>query len=150
MKKIKPINAVIAALVLLTIVSAAVHFATRTDVPEGMLRVEYSGTAVELSVDRLELEPVRGTLRSGKGEELTIDGQGLPLSQVLECAGAGNYSEVTVTANDEYSAVVTAEEVADPGRVYLLLEEDGSLRLVVFGDENRKRNVSDVRLVSVS
>ena len=148
MKKIKPINAVIAALVLLTIVSAAVHFATRTDV--GMLRVEYSGTAVELSVDRLELEPVRGTLRSGKGEELTIDGQGLPLSQVLERAGAGKYSVVTVTANDEYSAVVTAEEVADPGRVYLLLEEDGSLRLVVFGDENRKRNVSDVRLVSVS
>lgn len=150
MKKTKPIYIVIAVLVLLTAIAAAVHFATRTNVPEGSLRVEYGGKAVDLAVGRLELSPVQGTVRNSKGEEKSIDGQGILLSRVLEQAGAGEYSAVTITAGDEYSAVVTAEEAAEAGRVYLLLEEDCSLRLVVFGDENSKRNVSDVKLVSVS
>lgn len=150
MKKIKPIPALIAALVLLTAIAAAIHLATRTDVRSGTLRVEYGDKAVELDVGRLELGPVRGAVRNGKGEELAVDGQGVLLSQVLEQAGVGGYTAVTVTADDEYSAAVTAAEAADPGRVYLLLEGDGSLRLVVFGDENSKRNVSNVKLVSVS
>lgn len=150
MKKIKPIYIVIAALVLLTAVAAAVHFATRANVRPGMLRVEYGGKAVELAVGELELAPVRGAVRNGKGEERTVDGQGVLLGRVLEQAGVGAYAAVTVTSDDEYSAAVTAEEAADPGRAYLLLEEDGSLRLVVFGDENSKRNVSNVKLVSVS
>lgn len=150
MKKIKPIYIAIAALVLLTAIAAAVHFATRTDVRSGTLRVEYSGKVVELAVSRLELSPVHGTVRNGKGEDRAIDAQGILLSQVLEQAGVGEYAEVTVTADDAYSVAVTAEEAADPSRVYLILEEDGSLRLVVFGDENSKRNVSNVKLVSVS
>lgn len=150
MKNIKPIYVLIAALVLLTAIAAAIHLATRTDVRSGTLRVEYGGKAMELAVDKLELGPVRGTVRNGKGEELAVDGQGILLSRVLEQAGVVGYTAVTVTADDEYSAAVTAAEAADPGRVYLLLEGDGSLRLVVFGDENSKRNVSNVKLVSVS
>ncbi len=150
MKKIKSINIIIAALVLLTVIATAVHFATRTDVPEGALRVEYGGKAVELDVGKLELKPVQGTVRNGKGEEKTVAGQGIELGQLLEQAGAGDYTTVTVTADDEYGAQLTAEETAQPNKVYLLLEDDSSLRLVVFGDENSKRNVSNVKLVSVS
>lgn len=150
MKKAKPIYIIIAALVLLTAIAAAVHFATRADVRSGALRVEYGGKTVELAVGELKLEPVQGMVRNGKGEELPVDGQGIPLSRLLEQAGVGEYSTVTVTADDAYSAGVTAAETAESGRVYLLLEEDGSLRLVVFGDKNSKRNVSNVKLVSVS
>ena len=150
MKKIKPIYVVIAALVLLTAIAAAIHFATRADVRPGAIRVEYGGKAVELAVGELELESVQGTLRNGKGEERAIDGRGILLDKLLGQAGVGEYSTVTVTAGDEYSAGITAEEAAEPDRVYLLLEEDGSLRLVVFGDENSKRSVSNVKLVSVS
>ena len=39
---------------------------------------------------------------------------------------------------------VSKEEVDEDGKVYLLKEDDGSLRLVVFGDENSKRSVSNV------
>lgn len=150
MKKVRPIYIVIMVLVLLTAIAAAVHFATRTDVPEGMLRMEYGGKAVELDVGRLELVPVQGTIRNGKGEELPIDGQGILFGELLAQAGVGEYSTATVTAGDEYSASVTAQEAVEPNRVYLLLEGDGSMRLVVFGDENSKRNVSNVKLVSVS
>lgn len=150
MKKTKQIYILFAVLVLITTIAAAIHFATRTDIPMGVLRVRYGDEAVDLAVGRLELSPVQGTVRNGKGEEKSIDGQGILLSRVLEQAGAGEYSAVTITAADEYSAGVTAEETAEAGRVYLLLEEDCSLRLVVFGDENSKRNVSDVKLVSVS
>lgn len=150
MKKIKPICVVISVLVLLTVIAAADHFATRTDVPEGTLRVEYGDKAMELDVNKLELSPVQGAVRNGRGEVLAVAGQGILLSQMLEQAGVGEYAAVTVTADDEYSAVVTASEAAEPDHVYLLLEEDGSLRLVVFGDENSKRNVSNVKLVSVS
>lgn len=150
MKKIKPIYIVIAALVLLTAAAAAVHLTQRAHVAAGTLRVEHGGKAVELDVGRLELSPVQGTVRNGKGEERSIDGQGVLLSQVLEQAGVGGYTAVTVTADDEYSAAVTADEAAQPGRVYLLLQEDGSLRLVVFGDENSKRSVSNVKLICVS
>lgn len=150
MKKIKPVCVVISVLVLLTAIAAAVHFATRTDVPEGTLRVEYGDKAMELDVSKLELVPVQGAVRNGRAEVLSVAGQGILLNRMLEQAGVGEYTAVTVTADDEYSAVVTAAEAAEPDRVYLLIEEDGSLRLVVFGDENSKRNVSNVKLVSVS
>lgn len=150
MKKRTPIYLAVAALALLTIIAAAVHLTTRADVPAGTLRVEYGGKAVELDVGKLELEPVQGTVRNGKGETKTVDGQGIALSKLLEQAGVGDYSAVTVTADDEYSADMTAEEAAESGRAYLLLEEDSSLQLVVFGDENSKRNVSNVKLVSAS
>lgn len=150
MKKVKPIYIVVAVLVLLTTIAVAVHFATRTNVPEEMLRVEYGGKDVDLDVGKLELSLVQGTIRNGKGDERSIDGQGILISRILEQAGAEEYSTITVTADDEYSAVVTAEEAAEADRVYLLLEEDGTLRLVVFGDENSKRNVSNVKRVSVS
>lgn len=150
MKKIKPVRILIAALVLLTAIAAAVHLTQRAHVPAGTLRVEYGGKAVEVDVGGLELSPVQGTIRNGKGEERFIDGQGVLLSQVLEQAGAGEYAALTVTADDTYSAVVTADEAAQPQRVYLLLQEDGSLRLVVFGDGDSKRSVSNVKLISVS
>ncbi len=53
------------------------------------------------------------------------------------------YSKVSVVSDDSYSAELTADEVKEDGKVYLLNEED-SLRLVVFGDENSKRSVSNV------
>ena len=45
---------------------------------------------------------------------------------------------------------MTAEELAAPGKVYLTVETDGTFRLVVFGDSNSKRNVSDVIKLTLS
>lgn len=124
------------------------HFSTRAQVPDNALRVEFGGAVTLVAVDTLTLEPVEGMTLNGKGEEKPVSGMGVPLSDVLTQAGAAGYATVTVTADDAYSAQLTAEEVAEEGKAYLLVEEDDSLRLVVFGDSNSKRKVSNVKVVA--
>lgn len=138
----------IALLLAVTAVVAAVYLTNRPAAAEGALRVEYGGQTAELSLDRLEPVPVRGVLVNGRGEEKAIETQGVPLSQVLREAGASGYAEVTVTADDAYSAVVTSDEINAPDRVYLIQEEDGP-RLIVFGDSDSKRSVSGVVRLTV-
>lgn len=148
MKKDKLVKIIILGLVILTAIAAAVHFAVRTQVPEGTVLVEWDGGETPVDLAKLALTEVRGTVRNGKGEELAVDGQGAPLSAILTQAGVTEYSQVTVTAADSYSAVVTAAEIAQPDKVYLMVQEDGP-RLVVFGDENSKRNVTGVAVLTV-
>lgn len=109
------------------------HLTTRTPDTEGAVLV--NGQAVEIS--GLELSPVTGTVINGKGEEKQIDAQGILLSKLI----GSEFSSATVTASDEYSAVV---EKQDSDNAYLIVTDDGSLRLVVFGDENSKRDVKNV------
>lgn len=145
MKKISPVKAMILILILVTAAVAVFYLTTRTAVPEGALRVEFAdGQAKELSLEKLKLVPVQGTVVNGKGEERTIGAQGILLSDILREVGVTDFSTVTVTADDEYSAQVTAEEIAADGKVYLIRQEEGGMQLIVFGDENSKRKVSDV------
>lgn len=129
----KSVKWIIAVLLLLTVALAAVHLTTRTPDTEGAVLV--NGQAVEIS--GLELSPVTGTVINGKGEEKQIDAQGILLSKLI----GSEFSSATVTASDEYSAVV---EKQDSDNAYLIVTDDGSLRLVVFGDENSKRDVKNV------
>lgn len=149
MKKISLTQAVICVIVLITAVVACFYLTTRTAVSEGTLRIEHGSQVLELSLDQLEWTSVQGTIRNGKGEESAIDAQGILLADVLKAANVGEFSTVTITADDEYSAKVTPEEIADPGKVYLIREEDGGIQLIVFGDENSKRNVSNVVRLTV-
>ena len=149
MKKAEPVKIMIIALVLITAIVAIFYLTTRPAASEGTLRIEKSSQVVELPLERLVFVPVQGTTVNGKGEERTIDAQGILLSEVLREAGISEFSEVTVTADDAYSAVVTAEEIAEPNRVYLIQQDEGGLRLIVFGDSNSKRSVADVTSLSV-
>lgn len=149
MKKDKLVKLFILVLVIFTAAAAAVHFATRTQVPEGSVLVKWDSGETLVDLVQLDLTEVRGTVRNGKGEDLAVDGNGLPLSEILKQAGVTEYAQVTAAADDSYSAVVTVEEVAQPDKVYLIAQEDGP-RLVVFGDENSKRNVSGVAVLTVS
>lgn len=139
----------LAALLALTAVMAVVHGVTRDKAPEGALLIERAGSRSTVTVDELPLSPVRGTVVNGKGEERTIEADGILLAQALEAAGIVDAASATVTADDEYSAQVTGEELAAPDKVYLIRQEDGGLQLIVFGDSNSKRNVSGVIKISV-
>ena len=148
MKKQAKIAVLVGALVLITTAIAAVHLTTRTAVPEGTLRVIHGEETRDLSWKDLDWEEVQGTLRNGKGEERTVESQGVALADVLSAAGISSYGEVSVTAEDEYSASFAAEEI--PGEVYLIQQEEGGLQLAVFTDSNSKRNVSNVAYITVS
>ena len=65
------------------------------------------------------------------------------VKDLLASTKIASYSKVTVVSDDSYTADLTAEEVAESGKAYLLLEQP-YLRLVVFGDQNSKRSVSNV------
>ena len=149
MKKVEPVKIAIIVLVFITAIVAIFYLTTRPTASEGTLRIESGGQVIELPLERLTLASVHGTTVNGKGEERTIDAQGVLLSQVLREAGISKFTEVTVTADDAYNAVVTAEEIAEPDRVYLILQDESGLRLIVFGDNNSKRSVSDVASLSV-
>ena len=149
MKKIEPAKIIVIVLIFVTAIVAVIYLNTRTSVSKGALLVEYGGQTLELPLEQLELTAVHGIVVNGKGEERTIYAQGILLSQVLREAGVMDFSEVTVTADDEYSARVSAGEAAEADKVYLIRQDEGGMQLIVFGDGNSKRNVSNVVRLSV-
>ena len=137
MKQKKLILMILAALVLLTAALAIVHLCTRDQVPEGALMVTCDGETSYIEIDKLTMTEVSGTVTNGKGEEKTIRGPGVPLFSLLD----GEFRSAVVSAEDEYTATVGIE---DAENAFLILSENGSMRLVVFGDANAKRDVKQV------
>ena len=87
---------------------------------------------------------------NGKGEEKTVEASGILLKNVLEGVGITEYDKVSVVAEDSYSADITAEEMGNAVEAYLIQEEGESrLRLIVFGDKDSKRSVSNVAQIIV-
>lgn len=150
-KSSKIIAAIIAVLLVLTAVLAIVHFTGRTQVPEGALLVSCGEEKAYVDLKSLETVPVQGTVVNGKGEKSEVDTQGVPVADVLAEAGfdPADAGSVKVTAADEFSAELSGGEVNEDGKAYLVSEDDGSMRLVVFGDSNAKRNVRDVAILEM-
>ena len=140
----------ILALVILTACLAVLHSVTRDSVAAGTLRIEYSGGSVDILLSSIESTHVCGTIVDGKGEKSLVDAEGILLVDLLDEAGVTALSQVIVCADDEYSATVTAQEIYDSNRIYLLLHDDEPPQLLVFGDSNSKRNVTSVVRLIVS
>ena len=149
MKKNRTVLLAVVVLASATVLVAAVHLTGRISPAEGALYIEKDGRSTELSISDLAMEPVQGTVVNGRGESRAIDGQGVLLSALLERAEMRADVQITVTADDEYSAVVTAEELAASDKAYLIAQEEGGVQLVVFGDADSRRNVSNVVRVTV-
>ena len=148
MKK-KVVFGVIGVFLAMTAVLAVIHQMTRTEEVEGAVLVEFAGQSVAVQIEDMPLSVVKGTVVNGKGDKREIDAQGILLADVLTLAGVENMPEsgVLVTAADEYSVEVTADELAEEDKVYLLQEE--TPRLLVFGDNSEKRNVKNVARITV-
>lgn len=129
-------------LVIALIISASVYLTRRPEVSSASLLVITDGKEKTVRLSDLSLSEVSGTTVNGKGEEKTISGQGVNLADIV---GSEGFDEVTVTSDDAYSATVRADEI---GNAFLLVEEE-SFRLVVFGDDNSKRNVKNVVSIEV-
>ena len=151
-KSTKIIMAAIAALIALTAVFAIIHSAARTEVPDGALLVSCGGEKKYVDLASLDTVSVRGSVVNGKGEKSDVNTQGVPLADVIENAGFDPNGAVTVkvTADDEFSAELSGDELNEDGNAYLVSEDDGSMRLVVFGDSNAGRNVRNVVSVEIT
>ena len=101
------------------------------------------GHSHAVEVSGLDFEPVSGVRVNGKGESIPVEGQGISVKDLLESKKIASYSKVTVLSNDSYAAELAAEEITEDGKAYLMLDEE-ELRLIVFGDSNSKRSVSNV------
>lgn len=128
-------------LVVLVVVFAAVYLSGREQIAKNAVQLTANGKTHEIILSDLDCEPVSGVRVNGKGEEIPVEGQGIALKLLLEQYGVDAYSTVRVIADDSYSAEVAFEEAEN---ACLLLEED-QLRLIVFGDSNSKRSVSNVK-----
>ena len=134
---------VVVALILLTAILAVLHLNSRDTVPEGAIALIADGKTTYVEMDKLDLIDVTGQTVNGKGETKDIAAKGVPLSDVT----GTDLSIVTVTADDEYAAEVPA---ADLENAYLILTDDGTARLIVFGDSNAKRDVKNVVKIEVA
>ncbi|MBR3606737.1 MAG: ABC transporter substrate-binding protein [Lachnospiraceae bacterium] len=133
----------IGVLILLTAVMAGIHFLSREEIPENTLKITLEGEDLLVDLDGLTLIQVEGTRINGKGEEKKVSGQGVLIRTLLEDKGIIEYSSIKVVSSDSYGAEILKEEIMLEDKAYLLYEGE-ELRLVVFGDENSKRSVSDV------
>lgn len=129
-----------------TALLAVWHLTTRTAVPKGSFLIQYQGKDSYVQMEKLTMSEVSGTIVNGKGEEMKISQPGILVSDVIAAAGVDSASinNVEAVADDEYSASLTGDEIREPAKVYLAREEDGTMKLIVFGDSNMKRNVRNI------
>ena len=146
--KSKKVLIFIGVLILLTVLAAVIHLSTREQVPENSIRIITDQKEYVVDITELDYETVSGTRVNGKGEEIPVEGDGIALRKLLSEYEIIEFSDVIIFSDDSYSAQLTKEEIEEENRVYLLMDED-SLRLVVFGDKNSKRSVSNVVQIEV-
>lgn len=140
----------VVAVLLLTAVLAVVHLTTREQVETGRLVVSYQNKQQEVVFTKLPLQQIQGTISNAKGQTFSVDAKGLSAEAFLAELNITGFSKMTVVADDEYRAEVSAAEIAAEDTVALILQEDGGVQMVVFPDSNSKRNVTNVIRVEVS
>lgn len=138
----KILLAVIVILGLVTTLLAVYYLNGREKLAAGEVLVVSGNKSRKLRLDQLELSPFSGMMNNMKGEQKSVSGEGVRLSDVT---GISGFSEVILIADDAYSAVVKAEEL-DQAWLWI---ENGEARLLVLGDQNAKRDVKHVVRIEV-
>ncbi|MCR5590755.1 MAG: hypothetical protein K6F73_04420 [Lachnospiraceae bacterium] len=140
--------AVILSLIAVTALLAFIYLFSRASVKPGDLLIRCAGKEITVTYADLDKSHVSGTVKNKKGEVKTIDTEGFPVSSIPALANIGDFSEISVYSDDEYSASLTSEEALSDGKAYLI-DDDGKIRLIVFGDEDSKRDVKNVVRIEI-
>lgn len=143
-------------LFIITAATACIYLLGRDEPSEGCLTVLCGGNSKTVDPFSKGLQPVSGVLINGKGEEKEISGSGVPLKDVITLSGIkeGAYQSAKIVSSDEYAAELTADEIKEDGKAFLIKDtsDDNSMtiRLIVFGDSNSKRQVKNVERIELS
>ena len=130
---------------MFTVFGGVLHFSTRDNIPEDALKITYQEKEIFVDIHTLETEYISGTRINGKNEEISVEGPAVLVKNLFTKEKIKTFRNAKFISDDSYSAEVTYEEIVQKENVYLLYEmEEDTLRLVVFGDKNSKRNVSNV------
>lgn len=136
---------IVIILVVLTVLLAVTYLSGREQIAENTVLLTVGGKNQTVSLDNLSYQSISGVRVNGKGEEIPVSGQGVSLSDLLAQCGVTKYETVTVVSDDSYSAQVHADEAENAN----FLLEEGTLRLIVFGDSNSKRSVSNIKQITI-
>ena len=130
-------------LVIVVAIAALAHLRTRQQIPEDTLLIMEGEKEIHVDIDDLTFETVTGIRVNGKGEEIPVEAPGISIKDILTEVNVTEFEEIIIESDDSYQARVSKDETEEGGKAYLLRDE-GNLRLIVFGDENSKRSVSNV------
>ena len=140
--------AVIFVLLVLTAILSVFYLRSRDNVKPGSIIVQSKDKSVTIQLSDMDLKHVSGTITNKKGETKEIDSEGILLADIPSLLPADDYSKITVTSDDEYKAELDRDELGGSVEAWLV-QNDGSIRLVVFGDKDSKRDVKNVVRVEI-
>ncbi|MBQ2147240.1 MAG: hypothetical protein II439_03020, partial [Firmicutes bacterium] len=101
----------------------------------------------KVDLGKLDLTDVKATVTRANGKTLEIDAKGLEMRKLLE--KYSGYTTLTVSAEDNYTAEIKADELQTEKNVYLIIGEENKPRLVVLSDSNAKRDVKNVLTIEL-
>ena len=127
---------------------AGINVMYRDKIAAGIVELTAGDKKVSITLDDITAGEVKGVRVNGKGEEIEVEGEGILLGTLLNNKGFKAYNKITVISDDSYSAEVSYDEIIAGTEAYIM-EDEGEARLVVFGDSNSKRSVSNVKQIVV-
>ena len=142
----KKLIVIVCALVVIAAVLAIVVSGSMPKKDPCEVIISQDGKDTRIDLNSLKLVDVKGTITMANGKTKEIDSKGIELKDLLE---GKQYSSVTVNAEDNYSAVLSPEDIEKAGNVYIILGEENKPRLVVMSDTNAKRDVKNVLTITL-
>ena len=146
MKK-KTLLIILAVLVVLAAVLAVIISKNQPQKAVSEVIIVQNGKQAKVDLGKLDLTDVKATVTRANGKTLEIDAKGLEMRKLLE--KYSGYTTLTVSAEDNYTAEIKADELQTEKNVYLIIGEENKPRLVVLSDSNAKRDVKNVLTIEL-
>ncbi|MBQ1579859.1 MAG: hypothetical protein IIZ86_01845 [Firmicutes bacterium] len=146
MKK-KTLLIILAVLVVLAAVLAVIVSRNQPQKAVSEVIIVQNGKQAKVDLGKLDLTDVKATVTRANGKTLEIDAKGLEMRKLLE--KYSGYTTLTVSAEDNYTAEIKADELQTEKNVYLIIGEENKPRLVVLSDSNAKRDVKNVLTIEL-
>ena len=150
MNRTRALIMLLAALAIIVGVFAVIHFTSRDVIPEGALAVHNGDSTRYVNLGLLDRTEVKGETADDAGSPVEIDALGVQLQDVLAAAKVNpqTVTAVTVTAENG-TAEITGAELRETGKVFLYAAEHDAAALVVFGDADGARHLTNVTALEV-